>query len=106
MKTVVRVMKDVRVFHLTLDSEGNLSTRRIDGADAGLMIALGANPLEIDRPFSYVVVEGKQDRIFLDALAKRLKQKDLKELSYEVLTCPKDEQVTTVPALHQLGNPF
>ena len=105
MKTVVRVMKDVRVFHLTLDN-GNLSARSIDGSDVGLMIDLGANPLELDRPFSYIVVEGKQDRIFLDALAKKLKQKDLKELSYEVLTCPKDEQVTTVPALHQLGNPF
>jgi len=101
-----QLTQDVRIYHLDLGSDGKLEARQIAGADAKLMMDLGASPLRLDEPFEYLVLEGKEDRIFFESVARKLKKKDLKSLGFEVLLCPKDEQKTTIAALVSTGKPI
>ena len=106
IKIWTQLTKDVKIFHLKLNADGKLDVRSIEGTDAKLMMDLGASPLRLDEPLSYLVLEGNQDRIFLENVAKKLKQKSLKDLGYEVMTCPKDEQRTIVSSLASTGKPI
>lgn len=106
LATWTQLSEDVRIYHLDLGSDGKLKARQIASADARLMMDLGASPLRLDEPFKYLVMEGKEDRIFFETIARKLKQKDLRSLGYEVLLCPKDEQKTTIPALASTGKPI
>ena len=101
-----QLTSDVKIFHLTLGADGKLDVRPIIGSDAKLMMDLGASILRLDEPLSYLILEGKQDQIFLEAISKKINQKSLKDLGYEVVTCPKDEQKTTLPALASTGKPI
>jgi AAA15 family ATPase/GTPase/5S rRNA maturation endonuclease (ribonuclease M5) len=103
IKIWTQITKDVRVFHLSVDGDGKLEVRNIQGTDAKLLIDLGANPLKLDEPYTYLVVEGCEDRLFFETVAQRLKKKSLKELGYEVLECSKDAQQQTVSALASTG---
>ncbi len=104
VKTWTQVTKEIGIFHLTLDTSGQLSARRIEGTDVTLMLDLGVNPLTLDWPFSYLVVEGKEDAAFLEAVARKLKKKNLKELGYQIVTSPKDEQKASLCAFASTGN--
>lgn len=106
IKIWTQLTEDVKVYHLMLGADGKLQVRPIERRDAKLMMDLGVSPLRLEEPSSYLVLEGKEDRIFFESVTKRLKKKNLKELGYEVLQCPKDEQNTTVPALASTGKPI
>lgn len=106
IKTWTQLTEDVRIYHFELGADGKLEARQITSADAKLMMDLGVSPLRLDEPFEYLVLEGKEDRIFFETIAKKLKQKDLKDLGYEVLLCPKNEQKTTIAALVSTGKPI
>jgi len=101
-----QITEDARIYHLEIGIDGKLGVRRIVGADAKLMMDLGASPLKLEESFTYLVLEGKEDSIFFEAVAKKLKQKSLEELGYEVLQSPKDEQKTTLRALASTGKPI
>lgn len=101
-----RLTEDVKTYHLILNGDGKLEVRPIASTDAKLMMDLGVSPLRLDEPFSYFVLEGKEDRIFFESITKKLKRKSLKDFGYEVLQCPKDEQKTTVSALASTGKPI
>lgn len=106
IKIWTQLTEDVKVYHLMLGADGKLQVRPIERRDAKLMMDLGVSPLRLEEPSSYLVLEGKEDRIFFESVTKRLKKKNLKELGYEVLQCPKSEQNTTVPALASTGKPI
>jgi hypothetical protein len=97
------ITSDTRIYHLKLQN-GKLESRRIEGADAKLLIDLGVSPLRFEDQFPYVVIEGDEDRAFLDAVTRKLKQKSLKDLGYKVLQSPKHEQKMTVSALASTGS--
>lgn len=101
-----QLTEDVKTYHLILSGDGKLEVRPIASTDAKLMMDLGVSPLRLDEPFSYFVLEGKEDRIFFESITKKLKRKSLKDFGYEVLQCPKDEQKTTVSALASTGKPI
>lgn len=107
---VVRVLSelcdDVGIFHLTLDFEGNLSARQIFAPDAKLFMDLGVDPLRFDEDFSFLIVEGKKDKVVLESIAKKLKQKNLKGIGYQIILCPKNEQKTTISAFASTGKPI
>lgn len=106
IKTLTQLYEDVKVYHVSLTEEDELKVRSISGTDAKLMIDLGVSPLKLDYHFSYLVLEGKEDRVFLEAIARKLKQCSLKDLGYEVLQSPKNEQHITVAALVSTGKPI
>lgn len=97
-----KISTDLKVFHLSMNEE-QLEVRTIPSTDAKLLIDLGVNPLRLDETFTYLVVEGSEDKLFLENMTKKLKQKNLKELGYEVLECSKDGQQQTVSALASTG---
>lgn len=103
IKIWTQLIKDVKIFHLTRSAEGKLDIRHIEGTDAKLMMDLGVSPLSLSEDFSYLVVEGKEDKIFLESIAEKIKEKSLDKLGYEILCCPQSEQKTTVAALASTG---
>lgn len=106
VKIWTQLTEDVKIYHLILNGDGKLEARPISGTDAKLMMDLGVSPFRLDEPFSYFVLEGKEDRIFFESITKKLKRKSLKDFGYEVLQCPKHEQKTTISALASTGKPI
>jgi len=106
IKTWTQLTGDAKIFHFKLGVDGKLEVRVISGADAKLMMDLGVSPLRLDESHSYLVLEGKEDKAFFETIAKKLKEKSLKDLGYEVLLSPKSEQRTAISALAFTGKPI
>lgn len=66
---------------------------------------LGTDLRFLSRLFSYLVIEGKEDRAFLDALSKKLYDRPLEEYPYEILEKPRDGQKELVKLLISTGKP-
>jgi len=98
-----QITKELSIFHLCINPDGTLKVRCVQGNDAELLIDLGFNPMKLDEAVTYMVVEGYEDKIFLDAVIDRIKHKSLKELGFELMECAKDSQQQTVSALASTG---
>jgi len=91
------------IFHTDLDASGKLNTRMIDGVDARLLTNLGTDLRFLSELFCYLVIEGREDRVFLNAIAERLYNKSLDKFPFEILEISKNQQKEHLKTLASTG---
>ena len=94
---------EITVFHTNLDPYGKLTTRTMRGPDAKLLMDLGADLRFLSRLFSYLIIEGMEDRVFLNAISKKIYNKSLEEFPYEILETSKNAQKEVLKTVVSTG---
>jgi len=80
-----------------------LTIREIPAPDAKLLTDLGLDLTAIGTARAYLVVEGKEDRTFTEAVSRKLSGSELAAQGIIVATSPKHEQKSVVAALASTG---
>lgn len=93
---------DLKIFHMDLE-DGILTNREISKIDTKLMMDLGIDIRLIDSPFTFFILEGKEDKIFFNEVAIKLSGKDLESLGYITVIMSKDGQKNVTCALASTG---
>jgi len=96
----------IKVFHTDLDLDGNLKVRTMTAPDLKLMMDLGIDIRFLGKLIPYLILEGKEDKAFLNALSQKLLNQSLEKLPYETLLIPKQEQKRSLKTLVSTGKPI
>jgi predicted ATP-dependent endonuclease of OLD family len=99
LASIISQFPSANIFHCDMNQNGQLVTRQIPALDAKLLADLGLDLTAIDSARAYLIVEGKEDRSFVQAVSRKLTNSDLTALGVIVATSPKQEQKSVVAAL-------
>jgi 5S rRNA maturation endonuclease (ribonuclease M5) len=103
LATIVSQFQGTKIFHCDMALSEQLTIRQIPAPDAKLLTDLGLDLTAIGTARAYLVVEGKEDRTFTEAVSRKLSGSELAALGIIVATSPKHEQKSVVAALASTG---
>lgn len=97
-----KMREELKIYLLSLHN-GKLDAKSVDAYDAGMLKELGIDLRRFVELYTYLIVEGSEDRTFLEAICRKLKGSNLLDLKYEVYDSPKNEQNKVIKALATFG---
>ncbi len=103
LATIVSQFQGTKIFHCDMGLNEQLTIREIPAPDAKLLTDLGLDLTAIGTARAYLVVEGKEDRTFTEAVSRKLSGSELAAQGIIVATSPKHEQKSVVAALASTG---
>ncbi len=103
LATIVSQFQGTKIFHCDMGLNEQLTIRQIPAPDAKLLTDLGLDLTTIGTARAYLVVEGKEDRTFTEAVSRKLSGSELAAQGIVVATSPKHEQKSVVAALASTG---
>ena len=103
LATIVSQFQGTKIFHCDMGLNEQLTIREIPAPDAKLLTDLGLDLTTIGTARAYLVVEGKEDRTFTEAVSRKLSGSELAAQGIIVATSPKHEQKSVVAALASTG---
>ncbi|HWQ17287.1 MAG TPA: AAA family ATPase [Sulfolobales archaeon] len=93
---------DIRFFHLVRSSDGTLSVRRFKAVDVNLLYDLGVDLRKQEAYKKFLVVEGDEDKVFIESLFQRYGRK-VEEVGYLVKAGGKSQVNQILAALASTG---
>lgn len=93
---------DMRFFHMEMSDEGNITTRLFRDLDVKLLSDLGVDLRNLEQYKKFLVVEGKEDRIFIESILRK-EGRQLEELGYLLIGEDKGRAIQAAASLVTTG---